>query len=437
MVARKTKKVKQAQPIKKIFSVGRFSAMFFMAILVAILMVLFYTYQQIKDDIQLKLNHRALWSLMDIVEYGRAQPSDIFLKTISKENIKYINLDDHYLNFDISTFPHYIPLINAHNKTELLHYADQHDFTQDFSLYIKPNLWLNVAVRPNYNYLLVSVSGHIVIMLFLCFTLLFSAFIIYRLLRNIKRAYAVADDIGIKPNKSVVMTMLDGSNDLFFMLEKRINDLINTRTQILSSISHDLKTPLTRINYRLQLLSTEGDLKQKCLQDTKEMQAMINELVSMSRFEEAKKITFDLDALVDTVVEGYIEQGVEITYQSSEAAIIIYGSEDVYIRILYNLIGNALKFATKIKVLLVRKNNNIIALSVTDNGPGVPDDLSLNELFRRRVQADNQEMSRTTDGSGLGLAIVYELVHQTGGTVKLKNLSPTGFGVFIVWGNDL
>lgn len=433
----KKKIARGARAFHKIFNVGRFSSIFFLAILLAIVMVLFYTYQQIKNDIQLQLNHRAIWGLMDIVEYGRTQPNDVFLKTMSKEHIKYINLDQHYLNFDISTLPDYTPLINAHSKTELLCYADQHDFTQDFSLYIKPNLWLNVEIRPNYNYLLVSVSGHIVIMLFLCFTLFFSAFVIYRLLHNVKRTYAVADEIGIKPAQSVLMTMLDGSSDLFLMLEKRINDLINTRTQILSSISHDLKTPLTRINYRLQLLSTEGDLKQKCLKDTKEMKAMINDLVSMSRFEEAKKIPFDLDALIDTVVEGYIEQGVEISYQSPEAAIIIYGSEDVYIRILYNLIGNALKFATKIEVLLTRETNNIMTLSVTDNGPGVPDDLSLNELFRRRVQADNQQMSRTADGSGLGLAIVYELVHQTGGTVELKNLSPTGFGVFIVWGNKL
>ncbi|WP_192482724.1 MULTISPECIES: sensor histidine kinase [Cysteiniphilum] len=124
---------------------------------------------------------------------------------------------------------------------------------------------------------------------------------------------------------------------------------------------------------------------------------------------------------------------VPLIYKSPEYHVSIYGSEDAFVRILYNVIGNALKFATDVTVCLQMDKSNII-LSIEDNGPSVPDDMSLNELFRRRVQADNQDMSRTQQGSGLGLAIVYELVHQTGGDVTLKNLSPSGFGVYILWG---
>ncbi len=370
---------------------------------------------------------------MDIVEYGRTHPDAKLAKTMSEEHFRYMNLDEFYLDLDLSKLPFYTPLINVKNKTAFVDYSDTHELGRDFSLYVKPNLWLNVAVKPNYNYLLASVSGHIVVMLFLCLTLLFSAFIIYRLSCNLRRVYAIADDIGITPNKSILMSIFDGSHEMFKMMHKRIDDLINTRTQIISSISHDLKTPLTRINYRLQLLQIEKELKDKCLADTKEMQTMINELVSISRFEEVQKVQIDFDALVDTVVEGYIEQGGEVIYKSPEYHVSIYGSEDAFVRILYNVIGNALKFATDVTICLQMDKSNII-LSIEDNGPGVPDDMSLNELFRRRVQADNQDMLRTQQGSGLGLAIVYELVHQTGGDVTLKNLSPSGFGVYILWG---
>ncbi|WP_119342930.1 sensor histidine kinase [Facilibium subflavum] len=414
------------------FTGGRLVFVILSAIGITICFIVLYTVGKINSDINLQLHHRALWNLMDIVEYGRAHPDQSLVKLMSKEHLRYMNLDEFYLDLDLSKLPFYTPLINVKDKTGLIAYSDRYGMQKEFSLYIKPNLWLNVAAKPNYNYLLASLSGHIAIMLFLCLTLLFSAFIIYRLYRNITRTYIIADEIGIKPNKSILMSIFDGSYEILNKMHKRIDDLINTRTQIISSISHDLKTPLARINYQLQLLQAEQDVKNKCLQDTKEMQKMINELVDMSRFEDMRKTYLDLDALIDVVVEGYIDQGAHVVYHAPVDSVHIYGNEDAFVRILYNVIGNSLKFATKIEITL-QKNKEGILLMVEDNGPGVPDDVNLNELFRRRVQAGNQELSRTEQGSGLGLAIVYELAHQTGGKVKLKNLLPKGFCVEIYW----
>ena len=390
-----------------------------------------YTYRQITSDVRHNFYYRAIWEIMDFVDYGRTETKQ-FYADLQEKRYRNVNLGASYLALEASKSPIYTPLIDVKNNQELKNYFDRHYIAnRNFSLYIKPHHWLNIQVKPNYNYFLASIGGHILIVLVLLLLIGAAAAIIYRLYLTLQQNYLLANELGIKPTQNIYKSILNGSQAIFVMFQKRINDLVNTRTQLISSISHDLKTPLTRMNYRLHLLDHESTAR-KCIRDTEEMRQMINELIELAHLEPQKNTRIDFGALLDVLIENYLEQGFNIQYISDETRIILRGSESLYTRIVYNLVGNALKFSSHIKVSLRCRDNNI-KFSVEDDGPGVPENENLNNLFRRRYQADNQDRSRVKMSSGLGLAIVYELVHQTGGGIELKNLQPQGFGVFIHW----
>jgi len=208
----------------------------------------------------------------------------------------------------------------------------------------------------------------------------------------------------------------------FEKMKRRILRHISQRTAMLSGISHDLKTPLTRLKLQIEILNKNHALD-KVKSDVLEMEKMIAEYLDFSSSQETgNTIQFDLSNLMTEIKQKYNNN--KITFKCNEK-ILMLGRKHLIKRCLYNLIDNSIKYAGNADIV-VKKNNSTIEISIEDNGPGVP------ENERERVMRPFYRIDKSrqmADGSvGLGLSIVQDIVNSHGGTIKLTD-NPKGKGL--------
>ncbi len=193
---------------------------------------------------------------------------------------------------------------------------------------------------------------------------------------------------------------------------------VEDRTRLLAAISHDLRTPLTRLRLRAEGIGDESE-KLKALSDLEEMERMIAETLAFARADalEAKPERFDLAALVETVVDERADLGHAVTYKGP-SSLVIEGRAGAMKRALANLVDNAIAYGGNADVALAALTEHI-EISVTDEGPGIPAD-RLEDVFRPFVRLEASR-SRETGGAGLGLAVVRDIARAHGGDVILRN----------------
>ncbi|WP_192484441.1 MULTISPECIES: sensor histidine kinase [Cysteiniphilum] len=410
----------------------RFPLLIVSSFVLAIAILVSHTYLQVTQVVKINVHHRVVWTIMDIVNYGKTHEEGVFSNLMTKAHYANIYFDNFYFDLDISPKPLYEPELHVKTKDALQKYLDNHQVKNgNLSIYIKDNLWLNVQVRPNYSYMLFSIGGRIALSLFIILLLLISGLIVYRLYKSVRAAHNVLEELHIPKGKSVLKDVLNGSTSLAGLLRNRITDLMNTRIKTLEAISHDLKTPLTRIYYRLHTLGQSTEVVNS-LKDIDEVNQMIKEILTVGSTTQQSFEAIELNSLTEVIVEEYQIQEINISYEGLDRNVIVTGSMLIFKRILYNLINNSNRFADKIMVKLTVVKD-VVILSIQDNGLGIPEAEDPNALFRARYQADNQSEARVSAGFGLGLAIVYELVHQTNGIITIENIKPNGLSVAIRW----
>jgi two-component system osmolarity sensor histidine kinase EnvZ len=211
----------------------------------------------------------------------------------------------------------------------------------------------------------------------------------------------------------------------FEKMKRRILRHISQRTAMLSGISHDLKTPLTRLKLQIEILNKNHALD-KVKSDVLEMEKMIAEYLDFSSSQETgNTIQFDLSNLMTEIKQKYNNN--KITFKCNEK-ILMLGRKHLIKRCLYNLIDNSIKYAGNADIV-VKRNNSTIEISIEDDGPGVP------ENERERVMRPFYRIDKSrqmADGSvGLGLSIVQDIVNSHGGTIKLTD-NPKGKGLKVI-----
>ena len=211
----------------------------------------------------------------------------------------------------------------------------------------------------------------------------------------------------------------------FDRMAKRINRHLNQRSEMLSGISHDLRTPLTRLKLQLAML-TQKDLSKKMSSDIDEMENMLNDYLQFSKTQSQETTSeINLSDLFNQIEDGFDNKNLEIFHNDK---IILKGRPAALKRSFENIIQNGLTYGEKVLVSLQKSSNRTLII-FEDNGPGIPEDQRKN-VFKPFFRLDKSR-SLNKSGVGLGLAIVEDIINSHGGSIQLGNSKINGLQVKI------
>ncbi len=200
----------------------------------------------------------------------------------------------------------------------------------------------------------------------------------------------------------------------FDRMAKRINRHLNQRAEMLSGISHDLRTPLTRLKLQLAMLE-QKNLSQKMSRDIDEMEKMLNNYLQFAKTQAQETTSkIDLVLLLNTIKNQFNNKKLII---SNKENIQLNGRSAALKRSFENIIQNGLTYGNNVFVDIQKGNNRAIVI-IEDDGPGIPEDQYKNVLkpfFRL-----DKSRSLNQSGVGLGLAIVEDIINSHGGNIQLS-----------------
>ncbi|TWB45131.1 ATP-binding protein [Nitrospirillum pindoramense] len=248
-----------------------------------------------------------------------------------------------------------------------------------------------------------------------------------QLSRPIERIAAAARQFGTDPKAPPIIESgpreLRGVIRAFNGMQGQIQKFVGYRTAMLAAISHDLRTPLTRMRLRGEFV--EDPVQQaRLFRDVDEMQAMVDGALAFFRddADEEAVTAFDLAGLLITIADEFADQGITIPYVGPPHA-VYRGRPFALKRAFTNLVENAVRHATPPTVTLddaqVQNGAGNLVITVRDEGPGIPDD-ALEQVFSPFFRLDRSR-NRVTGGVGLGLTAALAIIRAHGGDIILSN----------------
>jgi two-component system osmolarity sensor histidine kinase EnvZ len=274
-----------------------------------------------------------------------------------------------------------------------------------------------------------ATQGHIFVLWMAMATILLTAIAILFIrnqTRTIERLATAADAFG----KGVDMPAFkpSGAREVrqaahaFLAMKSRIQRHIDQRTALLASVSHDLRTPLTRLKLELAL-ADPGPRTADMKRDLSEMEHMIDEYLAFARGEGGEAVeTVHLKALIDEVSEGALRAGAQVSVQA-DPDLMASVRPNALKRALSNLVMNAAAHGEHVDVLAARRPSGGVEIIVDDDGPGIEAD-RYEDAFKAFNRLD-ESRNQNEKGVGLGLAIARDVARSHGGDIVLDR-SPLG-----------
>ena len=211
----------------------------------------------------------------------------------------------------------------------------------------------------------------------------------------------------------------------FDRMRKRIIRHLNQRSEMLSGISHDLRTPLTRIKLQLSFIK-DKEISNKLSEDVSEMEKMLNEYLhfASNRSAETTK-TFDIAELISNTVNKYENKNIvfDTTYKIPFA-----GRKNLIRRCLNNFIDNSIKYGEKV-IIVLKKGTNNLAITIDDDGPGIPEK-EYENVFKPFYKIDKSR-GNSKSSVGLGMSIASDIIQSHGGNIRLEKSQLNGLRVKI------
>lgn len=233
------------------------------------------------------------------------------------------------------------------------------------------------------------------------------------------------DDDGFKPYGS---SEVRKAGYAFVKMKERILRQIMERTQMLAGISHDLRTPLTRMKLTAAMMENSQDQKD-FLADIDEMEKMLNGYLAFVRGEgDEAAVYVNVNELVRGIVGRFASQHIKIKFFAAENPVEIRAKEQALRRAVTNIVANASRYGKKIEVR-VEQGTKEVRIIVDDNGPGIPQD-KREAVFRAFYRIENSR-NKETGGIGLGLAITKDIITAHGGHIVLEDGPLGGLRVVI------
>lgn len=214
----------------------------------------------------------------------------------------------------------------------------------------------------------------------------------------------------------------------FIKMKERIQRQISERTQMLAGVSHDLRTPLTRMKLQVTMMP-DGEDKKDFLSDIDEMEKMLDGYLSFVSGEGGEKSSFvDMNEMILSIINKFRNKKALIRYSTNDQVSAIQGREQALKRALTNIISNAFRYGKTIAVKL-ESNDKKLNVIVEDDGPGIPKE-KREDVFKAFYRLENSR-NKETGGVGLGLSIAKDVITSHGGTIELGDSSLGGLKVLI------
>ncbi len=251
--------------------------------------------------------------------------------------------------------------------------------------------------------------------------------------RSISDLAKVAEDFGKGEENSKFKPY--GSEEVrsaglaFIKMRERIVRQVSERTQMLAGISHDLRTPLSRMKLEMALIPNGPD-KEGFLKDIFEMEQMLDGYISfVSKGTGEKTSTININNMISEILKGFRSKKALVSYFAPDKTPLFKAREQSLKRALTNIIGNAFYYGKTIVVRLETNNNNF-EIMVEDDGPGIPKE-KREDVFKAFYRIDGSR-NKETGGVGLGLAIAKDIILAHGGSIELgESKGLKGLKVFI------
>ncbi len=214
----------------------------------------------------------------------------------------------------------------------------------------------------------------------------------------------------------------------FIKMKERIQRQISERTQMLAGVSHDLRTPLTRMKLQASMMP-DGQDKKDFLSDIDEMEKMLDGYLSFVSGEGGEKSSFvDMNEMILSIINKFRNKKALIRYSTNDQVSAIQGREQALKRALTNVISNAFRYGKTIAVKL-ESNDKKLLVTIEDDGPGIPKD-KREDVFKAFYRLENSR-NKETGGVGLGLSIAKDVISSHGGVIELDDSSMGGLKVLI------
>jgi two-component system osmolarity sensor histidine kinase EnvZ len=207
----------------------------------------------------------------------------------------------------------------------------------------------------------------------------------------------------------------------FDRMAKRINRHLNQRAEMLSGISHDLRTPLTRLKLQLAMLK-QKDVSEKMSNDIDQMEKMLNDYLQFAKTQvQESTTTINLNKLLNSIKNDFNNQ--KIFFNDNGVDVNLKARPTALKRSFENIIQNGLTYGSKVYIN-IQKGNNRALVTIEDDGPGIPEEQYKN-VFKPFFRLDKSR-SLNQSGVGLGLAIVEDIINSHGGNIQLGKSSYNG-----------
>jgi signal transduction histidine kinase len=212
-------------------------------------------------------------------------------------------------------------------------------------------------------------------------------------------------------------------------MQLAIKRQLKERSRFLAAISHDIRTPLTRMKLRLQSLNDES-LRERLSGDMNEMTQLLEATLSYLRDEEVEETIrpTDVESIAGAIADDASDVGRKVTVSGTAAPI---AAQPLALkRCIENLVSNAVRYGSIAHINLFDSREQLI-ITVVDDGPGIPDH-QLEAVLEPFYRVEGSR-SRDTGGVGLGLSIASEIANRHGGTIQLENIRPSGLRATIAF----
>lgn len=390
-------------------------------------MVLFVFYAQHNKHAEARINRdlmvQQIINLVEKVNYASPDSRKEIVKSIDIPNIAIsMNSKSQFsTQFFRSTTLWKISQVLRRQKTNI-----------QFSLNLGPHQWLNITASVT------NATWWFQIFLLLLEIIIVTAIIltvwsINRFAVPLKNVTKAAERLGVDLNAPPLAVygpqIVRKTAHAMNKMQERIQELIRERMQMLAALSHDLRTPITRMKLRAHYISNPEEHR-KTLADLDQMEAMIAETLAFAKNENLheRKKKLDLNSLLSSIQDDFVDMGASVEYHAYPHRVLTLGRSVALKRAIDNLIENAIKYAGSAKVTLKIKHKRALIL-IEDSGPGIPKN-QIEKVFEPFYRGEHSR-SRDTGGTGLGLAVARDVIKVHGGIIKLETRDEGGLRVIV------